>query len=82
VIRWRPRAPSIEDRLPGLGAWAREAGDGPHVVLHGDGVYGPVEVFDAEFSGAGGDRIRAWYLRPAGAAAYRDLILNALRHEA
>src|SRR6202522_3370549 len=30
-------------------------------------IYGPVEVYDAEFSGAGGDRIRAWYLRAAGA---------------
>jgi cephalosporin-C deacetylase len=28
--------------------------------------YAPLEVYDTEFSGAGGDRIRAWYLRPAG----------------
>ena len=26
--------------------------------------YGPMPVYDVEFSGAGGDRIRAWYLRP------------------
>jgi cephalosporin-C deacetylase len=30
-------------------------------------IYAPVEVYDAEFSGAEGDRIRAWYIRPAGA---------------
>jgi cephalosporin-C deacetylase len=29
-------------------------------------VYTPVQVYDTEFSGAGGDRIRAWYLRPGG----------------
>ena len=28
-------------------------------------VYGPLEAYDAEFSGAGGDRIRGWFLRPA-----------------
>jgi len=29
----------------------------------------PAEVYDAEFSGARGDRIRAWYLKPATAGA-------------
>jgi cephalosporin-C deacetylase len=29
-------------------------------------AYGPIEVFDVEFSGARGDRVRGWYLRPAG----------------
>jgi cephalosporin-C deacetylase len=28
-------------------------------------LYRPLEVYDAEFSGAGGDRIRAWYIKPA-----------------
>ncbi|RZS89756.1 cephalosporin-C deacetylase [Motilibacter rhizosphaerae] len=32
------------------------------------GVYGPTPVWDVEFSGGRGDRIRAWYLRPAGVA--------------
>jgi cephalosporin-C deacetylase len=27
-------------------------------------LYRPLEVYDAEFSGAGGDRIRAWYIKP------------------
>jgi len=30
-------------------------------------LYGTVEVHDATFSGSGGDRIRAWYLKPADA---------------
>jgi cephalosporin-C deacetylase len=30
-------------------------------------LYAPAEVYDVEFSGARGDRIRAWYLRPAKA---------------
>jgi cephalosporin-C deacetylase len=34
---------------------------------HAPEVYGPTPVWDVEFSGARGDRIRAWYLRPAGA---------------
>lgn len=29
-------------------------------------AYGSIEVSDVEFSGARGDRIRGWYLRPAG----------------
>jgi cephalosporin-C deacetylase len=35
-----------------------------------------VEVYDAEFSGAGGDRIRAWYLRPAGADGPTPLVVK------
>ena len=31
---------------------------------HEPGLYGATEVYDAEFSGAGGDRIRAWYITP------------------
>ena len=38
----------------------------PILTRYEAGTYAPVEVYDAEFSGAGGDRIRAWYLRPAG----------------
>ena len=29
-------------------------------------VYRPFRVFDVEFSGAGGDPVRAWYIEPAG----------------
>jgi cephalosporin-C deacetylase len=31
-------------------------------------LYAPAEVYDVEFSGARGDRIRAWYIKPAEAA--------------
>jgi len=31
-------------------------------------VYRPFEVFDVEFSGAGGDPVKAWYVKPAGQA--------------
>jgi len=53
--------------------WAerlREADDAaapPRLERHAPDVYGPTAVWDVEFSGARGDRIRAWYLRPAGA---------------
>ena len=47
-------------RLDGARAAARE----PALARYEPGTYGPVEVYDTEFSGAGGDRIRAWYLRP------------------
>lgn len=35
------------------------------LTRHEPDLYGPAEVYDAEFSGAGGDRIRAWYITPA-----------------
>jgi cephalosporin-C deacetylase len=35
---------------------------------HEPDVYHPFQVFDVEFSGAGGDPVKAWYIRPAGAA--------------
>jgi cephalosporin-C deacetylase len=49
-------------RLDEAGAAARE----PALTRYRPAMYAPVEVYDTEFSGAGGDRIRAWYLRPAG----------------
>jgi len=56
----------------GLDSWwaarlASAAADArpPSVTPYPAGAYEPVEVSDVEFSGAGGDRIRAWYLRPA-----------------
>jgi cephalosporin-C deacetylase len=55
----------------GLDAWwtgrieeARALARPPAVTPHQPGLYGPVEVYDVEFSGGAGDRIRAWYLRP------------------
>ncbi|MBO0833888.1 MAG: alpha/beta fold hydrolase [Actinobacteria bacterium] len=50
--------------------WARRIEDArrmarPPVLTRQDAdLYEPLEVYDAEFSGAGGDRIRGWYLKP------------------
>jgi cephalosporin-C deacetylase len=33
---------------------------------HGTSTYGALPVWDVTFSGAGGDPVRGWYLRPAG----------------
>jgi cephalosporin-C deacetylase len=55
--------------------WARRVAEAralakpPALTPHQPRLYDPFEVFDVEFSGAGGDRVRAWYLRPRGAAA-------------
>ena len=45
---------------------ARGAAREPALTRYEAGTYAPVEVYDTEFSCAGGDRIRAWYLRPGG----------------
>jgi len=55
----------------GLDAWwaqrvaqARALAKPPVLTPHQPRLYDPVEVYDVEFSGGRGDRIRAWYLRP------------------
>jgi cephalosporin-C deacetylase len=60
----------------GLDGWwaeriaeARMLAKPPSLTPYQPGLYDPVEVSDAEFSGAGGDRVRAWYLRPRDAPA-------------
>jgi cephalosporin-C deacetylase len=45
---------------------ARELARPVTLTRHEPDLYGPVEVYDAEFSGAGGDRVKAWYITPAG----------------
>jgi cephalosporin-C deacetylase len=45
---------------------ARAAAREPILTRYEADAYAPLEVYDTEFSGAGGDRVRAWYLRPAG----------------
>jgi len=47
---------------------ARAQAQPPRFTPHEPDVYHPFEVFDVEFSGSGGDPIRAWYLKPATAA--------------
>jgi cephalosporin-C deacetylase len=36
------------------------------VTAHEPGLYAPFEVSDVEFSGGAGERVRAWYIAPAG----------------
>jgi cephalosporin-C deacetylase len=55
---------------------ARAQARKPELTRYEAGIYAPVEVYDAEFSGAGGDRIRAWYLRPAGADGPTPLVVK------
>jgi cephalosporin-C deacetylase len=59
-------------RLEQARAEARE----PTLTRYEADIYGPVEVYDAEFSGAGGDRIRAWYLRPADADGQTPVVVK------
>ncbi len=49
-------------------AEARAADTGTTLTRYAPEAYGPVEVYDVEFSGARGDRIRGWYLRPPAPA--------------
>ncbi len=56
---------------PGLDEWwqsqldqARSLAEPPMVTRYEAAGYGPAEVYDVAFSGARGDRIRAWYIRP------------------
>ncbi len=55
---------------------ARAAARKPALTRHEADIYAPVEVYDTEFSGAGGDRIRAWYLRPAGADGQTPVVVK------
>ena len=59
----------------GLDGWwaskveeARAQAEPPKLTRYEPEIYGSLEVYDAEFSGARGDRISAWYLKPEGAA--------------
>ncbi len=57
-------------------AQARTQTREPGLTRYEADIYAPVEVYDAEFSGAGGDRIRAWYLRPAGADGRTPVVVK------
>jgi cephalosporin-C deacetylase len=60
---------------PELDAWwaerlaaARAAARAAELTRYEPELYAPLEVHDVAFSGADGDRIRAWYIRPRGSA--------------
>jgi cephalosporin-C deacetylase len=48
----------------------------PDLTRYEADIYGPVEVYDVEFSGAGGDRIKAWYLQPADADGQTPVVVK------
>ncbi len=50
---------------------ARSAARAPELTRYQPDIYGPMQVYDVEFSGARGDRIRGWYLRPPGVGGSR-----------
>jgi cephalosporin-C deacetylase len=54
----------LDEWWAGRAEAARALARPPVLTPHQPGLYDPVEVHDVEFSGGGGDRIRAWYLRP------------------
>jgi cephalosporin-C deacetylase len=54
---------------------ARAAARPPTLTRYEADIYAPVEVYDTEFSGAAGDRIRAWYLRPADAEGHTPVVV-------
>ena len=57
-------------------AQARAEARPPALTRYEADIYATVEVYDTEFSGAGGDRIRAWYLRPAGADGQAPVVVK------
>ena len=61
-----PEPDGLDDWWARRVAEARALATPPVITPHRPSVYAPLEVYDAAFSGANGDRIRAWYLRPAG----------------
>ena len=55
---------------------ARATARPPTLTRYEAETYAPVEVFDTEFSGADGDRIRAWYLRPRDADGQTPVVVK------
>jgi cephalosporin-C deacetylase len=55
---------------------ARTQARPPVLTRYEADIYRPVEAYDAEFSGADGDRIRAWYLQPAGADGQTPVVVK------
>jgi cephalosporin-C deacetylase len=52
-------------------AEARDLAKPPTLTPYRPDAYGPLPVYDVEFSGARGDGVRGWYLRPPGSDGAR-----------
>ncbi|HEY2507944.1 MAG TPA: acetylxylan esterase [Streptosporangiaceae bacterium] len=79
LIAYRTRTqepPALDEWWAQRLAQARALASPPELIRHEPGLYDPVEVYDAEFSGAGGDRIRAWYLRPQAGDSPPPLVVR------
>jgi cephalosporin-C deacetylase len=61
----------LDEFWAGALASARSSATDPTLTAHEPDAYGALTAFDVSFSGADGDRIRAWYLRPAAAGETR-----------
>jgi cephalosporin-C deacetylase len=59
----------LDDWWAGRLRAARELAKPPAFTPYQPGLYDPFQVYDVEFSGGDGDRVRAWYLRPPDSAA-------------
>ena len=55
---------------------ARAAARPPVLTSYRPDVYAPLEVHDVEFSGAGGDRVKAWYLRPSASGRESPVVVK------
>jgi cephalosporin-C deacetylase len=60
------------ERLAGARAQARS----PWLTTHEVDLYLPFQVHDVEFTGAGGDPIRAWFINPAGQIAATKVVVK------
>jgi cephalosporin-C deacetylase len=59
-----PEPDGLDDWWAARLAAARALAKPLQLTRHEPELYGPLEVYDAEFSGAGGDRVKAWYIKP------------------
>ncbi len=64
-----PEPPDLDGWWAARLSEARSAARPPALARHEPETYGPLPVFDVEFSGDHGDRIRGWYILPSGADA-------------
>src|ERR1700761_1273450 len=74
---------TVTTEPPGLDRWwqqrldeARTEAREPSLERHEPEIYAPVEGYDAEFSGSGGDRVRAGYIRPADAGERTPMVVK------